>query len=67
MHRSQEPALAPRPAVSGSANPPHMRSSRPAMRVTYLFEARSMKLFLINAGYHAVSFIIMGAILGAWK
>lgn len=38
-----------------------------AMGVTYLFEARSMKLFLINAGYHAVSFIIMGAILGAWK
>jgi len=38
-----------------------------AMGVTYLFEARSMKLFLINAGYHAVSFIVMGAILGAWK
>ena len=38
-----------------------------AMGVTYLFEARSMKLFLINAGYHAVSFVIMGAILGAWK
>lgn len=38
-----------------------------AMGVTYLFEARSMKLFLINAGYHAVSFIIMGAILGVWK
>ncbi|MCC6292738.1 MAG: DUF1761 domain-containing protein [Bryobacterales bacterium] len=38
-----------------------------AMGVTYLFEARSMKLFLINAGYHAVSFVIMGAILGVWK
>jgi len=38
-----------------------------AMGVTYLFEARSLKLFLINAGYHAVSFIVMGAILGAWK
>ena len=38
-----------------------------AMGVTYLFEARSMKLFLINAGYHAVSFIMMGAILGVWK
>lgn len=38
-----------------------------AMGVTYLFEARSLKLFLINAGYHAVSFVIMGAILGGWK
>jgi hypothetical protein len=38
-----------------------------AMGVTYLFEARSMKLFLIDAGYHAFSFMIMGAILGAWK
>lgn len=38
-----------------------------AMGVTYLFEARSLKLFLINAGYHAMSFVIMGAILGAWK
>jgi hypothetical protein len=35
--------------------------------VTYLFERRPLKLFFINAGYHAVSFVIMGAILGAWK
>ncbi len=35
--------------------------------VTYLFERKSMKLFLINAGYHIVSFIVMGAILGVWK
>jgi hypothetical protein len=38
-----------------------------AMGITYLFEARSMKLFLVNAGYHAVTFVIMGAILGVWK
>lgn len=38
-----------------------------AMGVTYLFEARSLKLFLIDAGYHAVAFMLMGAILGAWK
>lgn len=38
-----------------------------AMGVTYLFELRSMRLFLVNAGYHAVTFVVMGAILGAWK
>ena len=37
-----------------------------AFGVTYLFEHRSLKLFLINASYHAVAFTIMGAILGAW-
>jgi hypothetical protein len=35
--------------------------------ITYLFEAKSMKLFLIDAGYHAVTFIVMGAIIGVWK
>lgn len=38
-----------------------------AMGITYLFEKRSMKLFLVNAGYHAVTFVIMGGILGIWK
>lgn len=38
-----------------------------AMGVTYLFEHRSLKFFLINAGYHAVAFTMMGAILGAWR
>lgn len=38
-----------------------------AMGITYLFEARSMKLFFINAGYHVVTFVLMGAILGVWK
>jgi hypothetical protein len=35
--------------------------------VTYLFEARSFRLFLVNAGYHAVTFTLMGGILGVWK
>ena len=35
--------------------------------VTYLFEARSLKLFLVNAGYHGLTFILMGGILGVWK
>jgi hypothetical protein len=33
----------------------------------YLFERRSMKLFLINAGYGIVALTVMGAILAAWK
>lgn len=35
--------------------------------ITYLFERRSFKLFLINAGYQVVTYTIMGAILGVWK
>jgi hypothetical protein len=38
-----------------------------AFGVTYLFERRSLRLFFINAGYHAVAFTMMGAILGAWR
>ena len=33
----------------------------------YLFERRSFKLFLINAGYSIVALTVMGMILGAWK
>jgi len=33
----------------------------------YLFEQRSFKLFLINAGYAIVSLTVMGIILAAWK
>jgi hypothetical protein len=32
-----------------------------------LFERRSWKYILINGGYFAVSFVAMGAILGAWR
>eukprot|EP00130_Batrachochytrium_dendrobatidis_P008285 XP_006683160.1 hypothetical protein BATDEDRAFT_92921 [Batrachochytrium dendrobatidis JAM81] len=38
-----------------------------AMGITYLFERKSLKLFLINAGYHVVTFTVMGLILGVWK
>lgn len=37
-----------------------------AMGINDLFEQRSLKLFLINAGYHTLSFTTMGAILGLW-
>jgi Protein of unknown function (DUF1761) len=38
-----------------------------AMGVTYLFEARSLRLWLIDAGYQVVAFLVMGVIIGAWK
>lgn len=38
-----------------------------AFGVTYLFERKSLRLFFINAGYHAIAFALMGAILGAWR
>ena len=37
-----------------------------ALTVIYLFESRSLKLWLINGGYQLVNFAAMGAILGAW-
>ena len=37
-----------------------------AYGITYLFEKRTLRLFLINAGYYVVMFSIMGTILGAW-
>lgn len=37
-----------------------------AYGTTYLFEQRSIRLFLINAGYYVVSFAVMGMVLGAW-
>lgn len=37
-----------------------------AIGILYLFERRSMRLFLINAGYHALTFTLMGGILGLW-
>jgi hypothetical protein len=37
------------------------------MATTYLFERRPLRLWLIDAGYHAVTFTLMGAIIGAWR
>ncbi len=37
-----------------------------ALGVIYLFEMRSLKLWVINAGYQVVVFSVMGMILGAW-
>ena len=38
-----------------------------AMGITYLFERKSLKLYLINAGYHVITFTVMGFILVVWK
>jgi hypothetical protein len=35
--------------------------------VLALFERRSWTYILINGGYFAVAFVVMGAILGAWR
>lgn len=38
-----------------------------ALGITYLFESRSLKHFLINAGYQTLNFAAMGVVLGAWR
>ncbi|HEX2090757.1 MAG TPA: DUF1761 domain-containing protein [Longimicrobiaceae bacterium] len=38
-----------------------------ALGVVYLFERRPLAHWAVNAGYHVVSFLVMGAILGAWS
>lgn len=39
----------------------------PAYGVTYLFEQRTRRLFLINAGYYVVLFAVVGTVIGAWR
>lgn len=38
-----------------------------SMGTTYLFERRSFTLLAINGGYHVVSFMIMGMIIGLFN
>lgn len=38
-----------------------------AYGITYFFEQRSLRLYLINAGYYLVLFATMGAIIGAFN
>jgi hypothetical protein len=37
-----------------------------SMAITYAFERRSAMLTMIDAGYHLVTYAVMGGILGAW-
>jgi hypothetical protein len=34
--------------------------------INYLFERKSLKLFLINGGYHTLQFTLIGLILALW-
>ena len=34
--------------------------------INYLFEQRSLKLFLVNGGYHTLQYTLIGLILGLW-
>lgn len=38
-----------------------------SLGVLYLFEQRSLRLWLINGGYQVVSYTLMGALIGGWK
>lgn len=38
-----------------------------SLGITYAFGRRPFSLALIDAGYHAVSFTLMGSLLGAWR
>ena len=39
----------------------------PAIATIALFERRPARYIAINGGYFAVAFVVMGAILGAWR
>jgi hypothetical protein len=36
-----------------------------ALGINYLFERRSLRLFVIDAGYNVITFTVMGVLLGA--
>ena len=38
-----------------------------SLGVIYLFEQRSLKLWLINAGCQVVTYTLMGAVIGGWR
>jgi hypothetical protein len=38
-----------------------------SLGIVYLFEQRSLKLWLINAGCQVVTYTLMGAVIGGWK
>jgi hypothetical protein len=35
--------------------------------INYLFERKSLTLFLVNGGYHTVQFTVIGLVLGLWR
>jgi hypothetical protein len=37
-----------------------------SLGINYLFEHKSLRLFLINGGYHTLQFTLYGMVLGLW-
>lgn len=38
-----------------------------SLGINYLFEHKSLRLFLINGGYHTVQFVVYGLVLGLFN
>lgn len=38
-----------------------------SLGVIYLFEQRSLKLWLINSGYQVLTYTVMGGVIGVWR
>lgn len=38
-----------------------------SLGVIYLFERRSLKLWLINSGYQVLAYTLMGGVIGVWQ
>ena len=61
--------LGPRPPVSlglGAGFSAGLCWVAASFGINYLFEQRSFKFWLINAGYHTLQFTIIGLILALW-
>jgi Protein of unknown function (DUF1761) len=61
--------LGPRPALGfaiGAGFAAGLAWVAASLGIIYLFERRSLGLFLINGGYVTLAFTAIGAILGAW-
>lgn len=37
-----------------------------SLGINYLFERKSLTLFLVNGGYHTMQFTVIGLVLGLW-
>ena len=61
--------LGPRPALgfaAGAGLAAGLCWVAASFGVNYLFERRSLRLFLINGGYHTLQFTVFGLVLGVW-
>jgi len=61
--------LGPRPAVGfalGAGSAAGLCWVAASMGINYLFERKTLALFLINGGYHTMQFTLYGLVLGLW-